>query len=119
MIQKGTRLVVIDKSGIITANVFQIYKGSTHKSAKPGDFLKISAKKVRPNKRFKKGKKSKAILVTTLFRRLKKDGSYVRSLLNTCVLLRRRMTPRGRELRGPVFYGLKRRRFSSSFISKI
>lgn len=119
MIQKGTRLIVIDKSGILTANVFHIYKGSHHALARPGDFLKISAKKVETSKHIKKGKKSKAILVTTVFKRIKKDGSYVRAFSNSCVLLRRRMTPRGKELRGPVFYGLKRRRFGSSFISKV
>ena len=31
------------------------------------------------------------------------------------VLLKKRMTPRGKELLGPITYGLKRRKFVSSF----
>jgi ribosomal protein L14 len=46
---------------------------------------------------------------------IKKDGSYIRTLINSSVLLKKRMTPRGDELFGPILYGFARRKFTASF----
>jgi ribosomal protein L14 len=46
---------------------------------------------------------------------MKQDGSYIRSRKNSVVLLKKRMTPRGKELFGPITYGVRRRKFVSSF----
>jgi large subunit ribosomal protein L14 len=72
-------------------------------------------RRTRPNNWLKKGKKSKSIIVRTLFRSMRADGSYVRIQENAVVLLKKRMTPRGKELIGPVTYGLRRRKFTASF----
>ncbi len=46
---------------------------------------------------------------------MRADGSYLRLWENAVVLLKKRMTPRGKELVGPVTYGLRRRKFVASF----
>lgn len=99
--------------------MFHIYGGFSNKFAKIGNFIKVSVRKARPSNFFKRGKKSKAFLVRSAFKSMRKDGSYIFSASNSCVLLKRRMTPRGRELKGPIFYGVKRKRFTTSFISVV
>lgn len=51
----------------------------------------------------------------TKFKSVKADGSFINLRRNFAVLLKKRMTPRGRELFGPITYGTHRRKFVSSF----
>jgi len=119
MIQKGSQIGTIDKCNVWIINTFHIYRGFRHKVAKFGSFLRVSIRKTRPKAWIKKGKKSKAIFLRSCFKKIKKDGSYIKFKTNNAVLLKKRLTPRGRELEGPIFYGLKRKKFNSSFASII
>jgi len=58
----------------------------------------------------------KAIVVKTRKEILKLDGSLIKFKLNKCVLLKKRLTPKGRELVGSCPFQIKRKRFLSSFI---
>lgn len=115
MIQKGTQLNVADKCHIWTVNLFHIYRGFRHKQAKFGDFLRVSIRRTKATSWLKKGKKTKAIFVRSVFKRKKIDGSYVKLKNNVAVLLKKRLNSRGKEIEGPVFFGLKRKKFVSSF----
>lgn len=115
MIQKETRLSVADSCGVWSVGVFQIYRSSGRRFARAGDFLRVSAKRVRPGNFLSQGTKHRAYLVRCVFSETRIDGSLVSSGANSCVLLKKRMTPRGRELSGPVSYRVKKRKFSSSF----
>lgn len=119
MIQKGTQLIITDKSGVRTVNVFHIYQGFKHLQAKPGQFLYVSIRHIKPSCTLKKGKKSKAFFVRSKFKYLKKDGSYIRAFFNAGILLKKRMNVRGKELKGPIFYGVKRKRFITSFVARV
>ena len=55
----------------------------------------------------------------TAYRLLKFDGSSIQFKKNNCVLLKRRMTPRGDFLYGPVPLVVRRRKFIASFAGKI
>lgn len=56
-----------------------MYKGSRHRFALAGDFVKVSVRRTRPNNWLRKGKKSKAVVIRTRFRSHRVDGSYVRT----------------------------------------
>ena len=115
MVQKETRLGVSDNCGVWVVGVFQIYRGSRRKAALPGDFLRVSVKRARPGNSVPRGSKHRAYLVRCVFKEARVDGSFVSTSQNSCVLLKKRMTPRGRDILGPISFRVKKRRFSSSF----
>jgi len=115
MVQKGTFLKPLDSCGVWTVKVFHLYRGGFRRIAGCGNFIKSSVRTTKPNNIFKKKSKTKGIIIHTTKEILKNDGSTMKFLVNSAVLLKKRMTPRGRELFGPVLYAIKRRRFISSF----
>lgn len=98
---------------------FHIYRGFKHRLGLFGDFIKVSTRSVKPSSSLKKGKKKKAIFVRSVFFKLKKDGSFTKFNNNVCVLLKKRTAPLGREIEGPIFYGLKKKKFVSSFPGRV
>lgn len=119
MIQKNTILKPADNCGVIKAKVFHVYKGSKGKLAFCGDFLKTSAKQVKLENPIKKKTKMKAILIRTKFIINRKDGSLIFFRNNSLILLKQRLTPRGKAIRGPIPRVIKRRKFISSFSRSI
>lgn len=115
MIQKETRVSVSDSCGVWSVGVFQIYRSSGRRFAWAGDFLRVSVKRARPGNSIVPGSKHRAYLVRCIFRDSRVDGSFTSQGSNSCVLLKKRMTPRGQELSGPISYRVKKRRFASSF----
>lgn len=115
MIQKTSILVPADKCGVLTVNTFHLYKGFRRKYSGFGDFIKISIRKTKPENTLTKKTKRKAIIV-----RLKKglsivDGSFIRFDYNSAVILKKRLTPEGKELFGPIVRCFKKKKFLSSF----
>jgi ribosomal protein L14 len=45
----------------------------------------------------------------------KLDGCFVKFFENNVVLLKKRLTPRGKELSGPIVSTIKRKKFAASF----
>ncbi len=119
MIQKETNLKPSDKCGVWSTRVFQLYKGSFRKSSSIGDFVKISVKNTQPNNTLPKKSKSKSIIITVKKEILNIDGSYVKFYTNNNVLLKKRLTARGKTIIGPASSKLKRKRFMSSFLGTI
>jgi len=119
MIKKETLLKPVDKCGVKLVKCFHVLQGWYHQTAFVGHFLRVSARKVKPNSRFKKRKKFKSILIRTNYSNLKKDGSIFSVKDNGCVLLKKRLTPRGKEIRGPISTLIRRKKFVNSFSGKI
>lgn len=119
MIQKGSQILVADTCTVWTVNVFHIYRGFKHKKASFGDFLKTSVRKLKPKSLIKKGKKFKSILIRHTYIKKKLDGSFILLKNNHCVLLKKRLASKGKEIEGPIYYGLFRKKFTSSFSSII
>jgi ribosomal protein L14 len=59
--------------------------------------------------------KLKSIIILTKKLQKKNDFSFFLFKINTCILLKRRLTPVGKEIVGPAFSNLKRKRFLYSF----
>jgi large subunit ribosomal protein L14 len=119
MVQKTSILTPVDKSGALNVNVFQIYGGGKKKTGYVGDFIKVSVRSLTSNPKVKKKNKFISILVRSRFSYSKLDGSVFLSDSNSCVLLKKRLTPVGKELYGPVYRSVKRRKFISSFSGSI
>ena len=118
MIQKNSKIIPSDNSGILKSNVFHIYK-NLNRIAKTGDFLKISAREVNPENNLKKKSKHVSILIKTKFKNIKKDSSFLKFRLNGLVVLKKRLTPKASNLKGPVSRNVKRKKFISSFVKNI
>ena len=115
MIQKTTILVPADKCGVLTVNTFHSYKGFSRKTSTFGDFIKISVRKIKPENPLTKKSKRKAIIVRTKKELSVSDGSYIRFDYNSVVLLKKRLTPEGKEIFGPILRTFKKKKFLSSF----
>jgi large subunit ribosomal protein L14 len=63
MVRVGERIKVIDNSGAKFGRCLSVYKNQ--KFAKLGDIILITVKKVKPNKKVKKGEKHKGMLIRT------------------------------------------------------
>lgn len=119
IIQKSTVFKPTDNCGIEKARVFHLYKGSKGRIAFIGDFIKCSAIEVLPENPIPKKSKHKGILIKSKHHILKKDSSFIKFSSNSCVLLKRRLTPKGSILKGVVSRVVKRKKFISSFSKSI
>ena len=115
MIQKGSILIPGDNSGVLKTRVFHIYKGAKGRIGYIGDFFKVSAREVLPENNIVKKSKHKSILIRSVYRNFRKDGSFIYFDENNSILLKRRLTPRSTLLKGPISQNIRRKKFLSSF----
>lgn len=108
-----------DKCGVDIVKVFHLYKGFSRKCSFIGDFVKVSVKRVVPGNIIKKKTKLKGILVRTKFTIKLRDGCNYNFKENCVVLLKKRLTPRGKEIIGPTSCMLRRKKFVSSFVGAL
>ena len=119
MIQKNSVIKPADSSGVLKSRVFHVYKGSKGRLAFVGDFLKTSSREVKIDNPVKKKSKIKSFLIRTKFNINRKDGSFISFKKNSIILLKKRLSPRGKSIRGPVVRIIKRKKFISSFRKSI
>ncbi len=115
MIQKTTILIPADKCGVFTVNTFHLYKGFSRKFSKFGDYIKVSIRKTRPDNFLPKKTKRKAIIIRTKKNVGIGDGTFIRFDYNSVVVLKKRLTPEGKEIFGPIVRNFKKKKFLSSF----
>lgn len=115
MIIKGTYLIPMDKNGVWQTKVFHLYGGFFKKYSRSGFFVKVSVKKTKINSIVLKKSKLKGIIILTKKFLTKKDNSLLFFKFNSCVLLKRRLTPVGKEILGPALSTLNRKKFLYSF----
>lgn len=115
MIQKSTILIPADKCGVLTVNTFHLYKGFSRKFSQFGDYIKISIRKTKPENILPKKTKRKAIIVRTKKWVSLVDGTLVRFDYNSAIILKKRLTPEGKEIFGPIIRSFKKKKFLSSF----
>lgn len=108
-----------DKCGVWWVKVFHLYGGGFRKSSTVGDFIKVSVRVTRPENWLAKKSKTKSIIIRVRQALVRRDGTKVVFRENSTVLLKKRLTPRGKELNGPLSNFIKRKRFSSSFPGRV
>lgn len=115
MIIKGTYLIPMDKNGVWLVKTFHLYGGFFKKFSIFGTFIKISIRKTKLQSLVLKKSKLKSIIILTRKEQKKNDNSFFKFKINSCILLKRRLTPIGKEIIGPTFSNIFRKRFLFSF----
>jgi ribosomal protein L14 len=116
MIYKQSNLIPIDSSKIWLTRVFHKYCKNNLISIKLGFFGKCSVKKSKFYS-FLKKKKFRFFLLWTLKPVKYLDNTFISQNFNSSVLLKKRLTPKGKIIFGPNTFTLKRKKFIKSFIN--
>jgi large subunit ribosomal protein L14 len=111
MIQMQTRLNVADNSGAKEVMCVKVLGGSKRRSASIGDVIVVSIKDALPNAKVKKGDVAKAVIVRTIQKLRRPDGSYIRFDDNSAVLINAAKEPVGTRIFGPVARELRAKQF--------
>ena len=111
MIQMQTRLNVADNSGAKEVMCIKVLGGSKRRFASIGDIIVVSIKEALPNAKVKKGDVAKAVIVRTIHKLRRPDGSYIRFDDNSAVLINAAKEPVGTRIFGPVARELRAKQF--------
>ena len=111
MIQMQTRLNVADNSGAKEVMCVKVLGGSKRRVASIGDVIVVSIKEALPNAKVKKGDVAKAVVVRTVQKLRRPDGSYIRFDDNSAVLINAAKEPIGTRIFGPVARELRAKSF--------
>jgi large subunit ribosomal protein L14 len=111
MIQMQTRLKVADNSGAREVMCIKVLGGSKRRTASIGDIIVVSIKEALPNSKVKKGAVAKAVIVRTVSKLRRPDGSYIRFDDNSAVLIKADKEPIGTRIFGPVARELRAKEF--------
>ncbi len=111
MIQMQTRLNVADNSGAKEVMCVKVLGGSKRRFASIGDIIVVSIKEAIPNAKVKKGDVAKAVVVRTVHKLRRADGSYIRFDDNSAVLINAAKEPIGTRIFGPVARELRAKQF--------
>lgn len=111
MIQMQTRLNVADNSGAREVMCIKVLGGSKRRYASIGDIIVVSIKDALPNAKVKKGDVAKAVVVRTVHKLKRPDGSYIRFDDNSAVLINTNKEPIGTRIFGPVARELRGKSF--------
>jgi large subunit ribosomal protein L14 len=111
MIQTQSRLRVADNSGAREVMCIKVLGGTKRRWASIGDIIVVSIKEAMPNSKVKKGDVAKAVMVRTVHKLRRADGSYIRFDDNSAVLINAAKEPIGTRIFGPVARELRAKAF--------
>jgi large subunit ribosomal protein L14 len=111
MIQMQTMLSVADNSGARKLMCIKVLGGSKRRYAHIGDVIVVSVKEAIPTAKVKKGDVLKAVVVRTVDRISRTDGTYIRFDENSAVLINNQQEPIGNRIFGPVARELRGKGF--------
>ena len=102
MVQQETRLKVADNTGAKEILCIRVMGGSRRRYAEIGDVIVATVKEATPGGVVKKGDVVKAVVVRTVNKTRRPDGSYIRFDENAAVIIKDDKTPTGTRIFGPV-----------------
>lgn len=111
MIQMQSRMNVADNSGAKEVMCIKVLGGSKKRYAQIGDVVVVSIKEALPTAKVKKGDVAKAVVVRTVHKLRRPDGSYIRFDDNSAVLINASKEPIGTRIFGPVARELRAKQF--------
>jgi large subunit ribosomal protein L14 len=111
MIQMQSRMNVADNSGAKEVMCIKVLGGSKKRYAQIGDIVIVSIKEALPTAKVKKGDVAKAVVVRTVHKLRRADGSYIRFDDNAAVLINAAKEPVGTRIFGPVARELRAKSF--------
>ena len=111
MIQQESRLKVADNTGAKELLCIRVLGGSTRRYASIGDVIVASVKDATPGGVVKKGDVVKAVVVRTVNKTRRKDGSYIRFDENAAVIIKDDRIEKELVFFGPVARELREKQF--------
>jgi large subunit ribosomal protein L14 len=111
MIRMRTILDIADNTGARRASCIGVLGRGNKRHAVIGDVITANIKEATPDGVVKKGEVVKAVLVRTIERTRRADGSYLRFDSNAIVIIDLQNNPRGTRVFGPVARELRDRNF--------
>lgn len=111
MIQMQSKLNVADNSGAKEVMCIKVLGGSKRRFASIGDIIVVSIRDAIPTAKVKKGDVAKAVIVRTVQKLRRPDGSYIRFDDNSAVLINANKEPIGTRIFGPVARELRAKQF--------
>ena len=113
-IQKQTKLKVADNSGALEIMCFHIVGSTRKREATIGDIIIASVKKGIPGGIVKKGDIVSAVIVRTVLKVRRSDGSYIGFGENAAVILKNKteFDPKGTRVFGPVAREVREKGFT-------
>jgi len=102
VIQPQTRLRIGDNTGAKEIMCIRVLGGTGRKFAGIGDVIVASVKKASPGGVVKKGDVVKAVVVRSVNRVRREDGSYICFDENSAVIIKDDKNPKGTRIFGPV-----------------
>ena len=111
MIQRRSKLVPADNSGVQWMTVIHIYGASKQYTATIGDIVQCVVKKADPTGIVKDDELVKVVIVRTHKEYRRKDGSYIRFDDNAGVVIDADNNPRGSRIFGPIAREIKEKGF--------
>jgi large subunit ribosomal protein L14 len=115
MIQKESFLRPVDRTGVYWVKTFHLYKGFNRRASFVGNFIKISIRKLKPESFLKKKGKSIALIVKSKYHTTKLDGSKIKFYTNACILIKRKMVLRSKDVFGSADRKLRRKKLFFKF----
>ncbi len=112
MIQQESILNCADNSGARRLQCIRVLGGTKRRYARIGDMIVCSVKSALPEGQVKKKQIVRAVVVRTVAKSIRDDGSNVRFDDNACVVLNEDGTPRGTRIFGPVGRELRHKSFA-------
>lgn len=111
MVQQESRLKVGDNTGAKELLCIRVLGGSRKKIASVGDVIICSVKHAIPGGMVKRGEVVRAVVVRTVYKKRRLDGSYIKFNENAAVLIKDDGTPRGTRIFGPVDRELREKNY--------
>ena len=111
MIQMQSRLNVADNSGAKVVQCIKVLGGTRRRTVGVGDIIVVSVKNALPNSKVKKGDKARAVVVRTVHKIQRSDGTSIRFDENSAVLINNNKEPVGTRIFGPVARELRAKNF--------
>jgi ribosomal protein L14 len=124
MLQKLSRAVAIDQSGVGWVQVFHLYGGSRRQSTGLGSFVKGAVKSIAFYPKYIRGKRYRptrqghvvrGLLMEARFAKRFYDNSRVWALANGLALIKKRGVFKAKHIQGCVIRTIRRRRYRALF----
>ena len=111
MIAMRTILEIADNTGAKVASCIGVIGHGNKRHAEVGDIISANVKEVTPDAIIKKGEVVKAVVVRTVNKIRRSNGSYLKFDSNAVVIIDLQMNPRGTRVFGPVARELREKNF--------
>ena len=111
MIRMCSLFEIADNTGAKKASCIGVLHRGNRLYAEVGDIISANVKEVTPTSIIKKGEVVKAVIVRTVNRIARADGSYLKFDSNAAVIIDQQKNPRGTRVFGPVARELREKNF--------